>query len=80
MKQKEALEQKMIECMIHATGRKGRDGHRNFYCAGNGHFADDALELAVELGYMTKRLNHLDQVNGSYIYHVTEKGYVFLED
>lgn len=75
----EDLVKRMVECMKHATGESGRDGHRNFYCAGEGHFAEEALELAVDSGYMTKRLNHLDQVNGSFIYHVTSSGFEYLE-
>jgi len=75
----EILVTRMIECMKHATGEGGRDGHRNFYCAGGGHFADEALQLAVNYGYMRKRPNHLDQVNNSFIYHVTPSGFDFLE-
>lgn len=48
--------------------------YRNYYMIYSNSDGFDELEKLVELGLMTRRRNNLEEVNKSYIYHVTDKG------
>lgn len=69
----------MLKCMQHATGGSGRDGYRNFYSAGEFHNEIEALRLAVDKGLMIKRDDPFDKTSESFVYHVTEDGFKYLE-
>lgn len=64
-----------MSIMRHSLGLDYQDSaYRNNFVAGPGHSDMPYLESLVSKGLMTKRLYTPDEINESYVYHVTEIG------
>ena len=64
-----------ISIMRHSLGLDYQDSpYRNNFVAGPGHSDMSYLESLVAKGLMVKRKDPFDEINESYVYHVTEIG------
>ena len=48
--------------------------YRNHFVAGPGHADEHTLNSLVSKGLMVKRPDPFDEVNGNFVYHVTDEG------
>ena len=64
-----------MSIMLHSLGLDYKDSpFRNHFVAGPGHREISHLESLVSKGLMVKRRDPFDEVNESYVYHVTDEG------
>jgi hypothetical protein len=64
-----------MSIMRHSLGLDYHDTpYRNHFVAGTGHSDMPHLESLVSKGLMVKRRDSLDEINESYVFHVTEEG------
>ena len=66
------VSEKQKEILEHATAWP--ENYRNHFCTGEGSTDFEDCQILVDLGLMTRRRDHLDQMSESYVYHVTELG------
>lgn len=59
----------------HSLGLTYKDKpYRNHFVAGPGHADEHTLNSLVSKGLMVKRPDPFDEVNGNFVYHVTDEG------
>ena len=69
------LTEKEIKVIRHSLGLDyQKEPFRNHFVAGEGHSEMPILESLISKGAMVKRPDPFDEVNGNFIFHVTEDG------
>ena len=75
------LSEKEIELIKHTLGLdNSKESYRNYFSADKDSEDYSILDNLCEKEIMIKRINPLDEINNSYLFHVTDKGIKILEE